>query len=309
LSSLIECRGLVKRYGRVEALRGLNLNIGRGALGLIGPNAAGKSTTLKILLGLVRASGGEAKVFGLDVWRDSFAVRKRVGVLHEKPSFPGWVRGLEYVEYLARLKGVKGAREAALNELRSFGLENAVDRKIGTYSAGMVQRLGLAQAFVGGSELVFLDEPTANLDPLGRADFLEKIRERVRSLGISVVISTHILSELERVCDSVAIIYGGVCLETGGLGVLFDRYAEDVYLVESSDDGRLMEGLGKLSSVERVWVEEGQLRVKVRNRGGFERDLVGVAYGLGVGVRRFEPVWHSLEYVYKKVLEVKGVGA
>jgi ABC-2 type transport system ATP-binding protein len=308
LSFIIETCDLVKKYGQIEALRGLNIKVSKGAFGLIGPNAAGKSTTVKILLGLVRASGGEARVFGLDVRRDSFAIRKRVGVLHEKPSFPGWVKGLEYVEYLARLKGVRNPRAAAFEELKSFGLGEACERKIGTYSAGMVQRLGLAQAFVGDPELVFLDEPTANLDPLGRAEFLDMIKERCKSLGVSVVISTHILSELERVCNAVAIIFGGVALEMGSLSDLFEKYSESVYGVVSSDDKRLMDGLAKLDCVERVWFEEGVLMVKVKDQGLFERDVIGLAHGIGVSIRRFEPVWWSLEHVYKKVLEVKGVG-
>lgn len=305
---VIEVHNLVKNYGRVEALRGLNMNVPKGVFGLVGPNAAGKSTTLKILLGLVRTSGGKASVFGLDVWRDSFAIRKRVGVLHEKPSFPGWVKGVEYVEYLARLKGIKEPREVAFRELKSFGLGEACERKIGTYSAGMVQRMGLAQAFIGDPELVFLDEPTANLDPLGRTEFLDMIKERSKNLGGSVVISTHILSELERVCDAVAIIFGGVVLEAGSLRDLFEKYPEGVYVIESTDDKRLMDGLGKLGCVERVWVEEGALKVRVRDQRRFEMDGIGVAHDLGVGIRRFEPVWCTLEHVYKKVLGVKGVG-
>jgi ABC-2 type transport system ATP-binding protein len=309
LDSVVETCDLVKRYGRVEALRSLNIKVGKGIFGLVGPNAAGKSTTLKILLGLVRASGGKASVFGLDVWNDSFAIRKRVGFLHEKPSFPGWVKGLDYVEYLARLKGLRKPHEAALKELKSFGLREACERKIGAYSAGMVQRLGLAQAFVGNPELIFLDEPTANLDPLGRAEFLDMIKERYKSFGMSVVISTHILSELERVCDSVAIIFGGVALEAGRLSDLFEKYSEGVYVVESNDDKRLMNGFGKLDCVERVWVEEGTLKVKVKDQRRFEKDTVDVAHSLGVGIRRFEPVWCTLEHVYKKVLGARGVGA
>lgn len=309
LGLVIETRDLVKNYGRVEALRGLNMEVERGVFGLVGPNAAGKSTTLKILLGLVRASGGEARVFGLDVWRDSFEIRKRVGVLHEKPRFPGWVRGLDYVEHLARLRGLREPREVAFGELKAFGLEDACERKVGTYSAGMVQRVGLAQAFLGEPELVFLDEPTANLDPLGRAEFLDKIRERSRGFGVSVVISTHILSELERVCDAVTIVFGGVALEVGRLSDLVEKYSESVYVVESSDDRQLLSGLRKLDSVEHVWSDEGALKVKVRDQERLERDVVGVAHDLGVGIKRFEPVLCSLEDVYKKVLEGKVVGS
>jgi len=305
LDLIIETHDLVKNYGRVKALRGLNMKVKKSVFGLIGPNAAGKSTTLKILLGLVRASSGEARVFGLDVWHDSFEIRKRVGVLHEKPSFPGWVKGLDYVEYLAKLKGVRKPREAAFEELKSFGLEDACDRKIGGYSAGMVQRLGLAQAFVGEPELVFLDEPTANLDPFGRAEFLDTVKERSEGLEVSVVISTHILSELERVCDAVTIIFGGVALEAGRLSDLVEKYSESVYVVESTDDRRLFGKLRKLDSVGRVWVEGKALKLKVKDRVKLEKHVVDVAHDLGVGIKRFEPILCSLEEIYKKVLEGK----
>jgi len=184
----------VKSFGHVQALKGLDLEICRGVFGFVGPNGAGKTTTVKILLGLIKASKGSATVFGLDAWKESFSIRKRVGVLHEKPCFPGWVTGLEYLEYVCRLKGLEEPRETALKELESFGLAGVADRKIGGYSAGMVQRLGLAQAFVGEPELVFLDEPTANLDPLGRAEFLEMAKQRCNDEDVSVVISAHALS-------------------------------------------------------------------------------------------------------------------
>lgn len=308
MGSVIETFDLVKNYGGVEALRGLNMKVGKGVFGLVGPNAAGKSTTLKVLLGLVRATSGEARVFGLDAWKDSFEIKRRVGVLHEKPRFPDWVAALNYVEYLARLKGVREARNAASEGLKSFGLANACDRKIGTYSAGMMQRLGLAQAFLGEPELVFLDEPTANLDPLGRAEFLDMITERSKSLGVSVVISTHILSELERVCDAVAVIFGGVALEVGKLDDLVEKYSENVYVVKSTDDKRLLGELRKLDFIEHVWIDEGVLNVKVEDRVKLEKRIVDVAHDLGLGIRRFEPVLCRLEEIYKKVLEGKVVG-
>lgn len=302
LQLVIEVSRLVKNFGQVQALRGLDLEVARGVFGFVGPNGAGKTTTVKILLGLMRASGGQAKVLGLDVWKESFAIRKRVGVLHEKPRFPGWVTGLEYLEYVCRLKGLKEPRRTALEELEFFGLSEAVERKIGGYSAGMVQRLGLAQAFVGEPELVFLDEPTANLDPLGRAEFLEMVRRRCKGGGVSVVISTHILSELERVCDSVAILFGGVVLERGLLSDLVEKYSEGVYVVESTNNERLVVEFERLECVEGVWVEGAVIKVKVKDRDEFEKGVVGLVHGLGFGLRRFEPVLSGLEDVYKKVL-------
>ena len=226
-----------------------------------------------------------------------------MGVLHEKPRFPGWVTGLEYLEYVCRLKGLDEPHRTALGELKFFGLTGAADRKIGGYSAGMVQRLGLAQAFVGEPELVFLDEPTANLDPLGRAEFLEMVKQRCNDEDVSVVISTHILSELERVCDSVAILFGGVALEQGVLDDLAEKYSESAYVVESSDNNRMLGGLEKLSCVEGVWVEEGIIKVKVRDRVEFEKSVVGLAHNLGLGIRRLEPVLSGLEDVYKQVFK------
>jgi len=293
----------VKNFGRVQALRGLNLKVGKGVFGLIGPNAAGKTTTLKILLGLVRASSGEARVFDLDTWKDSFEIRTRTGVLHEKPRFPGWVSGREYLEQVSRLKGVPKPRETTLQELESFGLADAAERKIGTYSAGMVQRLGIAQAFIGRPELVFLDEPTANLDPLGRAEFLDMIKEHSRSIGVSVMISTHILSELERVCDSVAVIYNGLTLEQGNLGNLAERYSENLCVVEFTDNAKIAEELAKLDSVERVWLEDNVFNVKARDEDRLYRDIVDLAHNAGVGIRKFEPKLIGLEEIYKKVME------
>ena len=298
----------MKNFGRVQALKGLDLEVSRGVFGFVGPNGAGKTTTVKILLGLMRASGGEASVFGLDAWKESFAIRKRTGVLHEKPRFPGWVTGLEFLKYLCRLKGLEEPRKTALEELKFFGLAEAVDRKIGGYSAGMVQRLGLAQAFVGSPELVFLDEPTANLDPLGRAEFLEMVKQRCRDGDVSVMISTHILSELERVCDSVAILFGGVALEHGSLSDLVDKYSEDAYVVESTDNRRMLGELEKLGCVKRVWVEGKVVKVTVKDRIEFEKSVVDLAHNLGLGLGRFEPVLSSLEDVYKKVLGGRVVG-
>lgn len=308
LELIVEVRGLMKNFGQVQALRGLDLEIGKGVFGFIGPNGAGKTTTVKILLGLTRASGGEARVFGLDAWKESFVIRKRTGVLHEKPRFPGWVTGLEYLEYACRLKGLEEPRKTALEELKFFELKEAVDRKVGGYSAGMVQRLGLAQAFVGNPELVFLDEPTANLDPLGRAEFLEMVKERCRDDGVSVMISTHILSELERVCDSVTILFGGVALEQGPLSDLVEKYSEDVYVIESTDNRQMLSRLKKLGCVERVWVDGEAVKAEVEDRVDFETSVVNLAHDLGLGLRRFEPVLSSLEDVYKDVLGGRVVG-
>jgi ABC-2 type transport system ATP-binding protein len=158
---IVEADGLNKRFGNVHALRGLNLRVGEGVTGLVGPNGAGKTTTIGILLGLLKPDRGKALVFGFDCWCDSFEVRSRVGVLHEKPVYPSSFTGRRYLEYVAEFYGRANPKEQATRLLRAVGFSEAADRKISTYSAGMVQRIGLAQALIGEPELVILDEPTA----------------------------------------------------------------------------------------------------------------------------------------------------
>jgi ABC-2 type transport system ATP-binding protein len=210
--SLIAVSGLVKNYGKVKALRGITFKVDKGITGLIGPNGAGKTTTIKILLGLISADGGEATAFGLNCWKDRDKILEKIGVLHEKPRFPTWVTGRKYLEYVAKIKNTSNVKEEIECTAKICGLADFIDRKISTYSAGMMQRLGLADALIGNPEIVILDEPTANLDPLGRSDVLRKIKQLAKEEDISFIISTHVLSELERICNSVVILNEGLVL-------------------------------------------------------------------------------------------------
>ena len=161
-ASLIELKGISKRYGKVEALREVSLTINRGVTGLIGPNGSGKTTLIKIVLGLIRPTGGRVRVFGADPWVKGKYVRSRIGVLHEKPRFPGWATGYDFLKFVGELRGLREPDREAKRMLRMVGLWDARNKRIGEYSAGMVQRLGIAQALIGYPELIILDEPTAN---------------------------------------------------------------------------------------------------------------------------------------------------
>ena len=272
--NLIQVNGLVKRYGKIEALRKADFEVSDGITGLIGPNGAGKSTLIKIVLGLIFADSGEAVVFGLDSWKDRSKVLERVGVLHEKPRFPSWVTGREYLEYSAELKGVLETPKEIERVSEVCGLADFIERKIGTFSAGMVQRIGLADALIGRPELVILDEPTANLDPLGRLEILNRIRRLRDEEGTSFLISTHILSELERVCDSVVILNEGVVLTYGTVSELSDEYASTRFVIRVDDAKKLVEGLSRenVSFLEEgadyvtVDVEDFELLVEEVNR-------------------------------------------
>ncbi len=211
---LISVKDLRKRYAKVEALKGVSLDFSGGIAGLIGPNGAGKTTLIKILVGLTKKDDGEAYLMGSDPWRDK-GVLKRVGVLHEKPRLPLWASGRRYLEHVCRMKGVEEVEDEIRRVSRALGIENYLDRKISTYSAGMVQRVAIASSLVGDPELVIMDEPTANLDPVGRSILLEVLRSIRKERGTSFFISSHILSEVERICDGICLIGGGKVLLEG----------------------------------------------------------------------------------------------
>ena len=213
----VSARGLHKRYGRHLALAGLDLDVEPGqVVGLLGPNGAGKTTTVKILTGLVAATGGTATLFGTSVADP--AARRRLGYLPEHFRFPIWLTGLQLLRYHARLAGLDPRRERPrLYELlERVGLEDRGDDRIGDYSKGMTQRLGLAQALVGDPDLVLLDEPTSAMDPLGRREIREIIAGLARD-GVAVLLNSHLLSEVELVCDHVVVIDRGTVLRSGTL--------------------------------------------------------------------------------------------
>jgi ABC-2 type transport system ATP-binding protein len=209
----LEVAALAKRYGATHALRGVDLVVGEGELvGLLGPNGAGKSTLVKSACGLVRPTSGTVSVCGAPA--GSPPARRALGYLAELFRFPGWASADELLVLHQRLAGSGGGARERTELLALVGLADAANRRVETMSKGMQQRLGIAQALVGGPRLLLLDEPTSALDPAGRRivrDLLEELRRR----GVSVLLNTHLLSEVERVCDRVAIIDGGELLAEG----------------------------------------------------------------------------------------------
>jgi len=212
--SLIVTEGLTKRFGPVTAVSDLTVNIGAGVVGLIGANGAGKSTLIKILLGLLPATDGQATVLGLDVANDGTAIRERVGYMPEHDCLPPDVSATDFVVHMARMCGlpVTAARERTADILRHVGLYEERYRPIGGYSTGMRQRVKLGQALVHDPQLVFLDEPTNGLDPAGRDDMLGLIARINSDFGISVLVTSHLLGELERVCDHIVVIDAGALM-------------------------------------------------------------------------------------------------
>ncbi|GAA2064396.1 ABC transporter ATP-binding protein [Streptomyces albiaxialis] len=211
---MIATESLSKRFPRVTALDRLTVGITPGVTGLVGANGAGKSTLIKILLGLEPATEGNATVLGMDVRTHGGAIRERVGYMPEHDCLPPDVSATEFVVHMARMSGLPptAARERTADTLRHVGLYEERYRPMGGYSTGMKQRVKLAQALVHDPRLVLLDEPTNGLDPVGRDDMLALIRRVHTDFGISVLVTSHLLGELERTCDHVVVIDGGKLL-------------------------------------------------------------------------------------------------
>jgi ABC-2 type transport system ATP-binding protein len=213
MSAALGVTGLEKRYGSTRALTGVDLEVGEGELvGLLGPNGAGKSTLVKIACGLVRPSRGRAEVCGARA--GSLEARRRIGYLAEMFRFPGWYSADELLALHQRLSGSTGGGAERSELLELVGLAEARDRRVEAMSKGMQQRLGIAQALVGAPPLLLLDEPTSALDPVGRRT-VRLLLEELRGRGISVLLNSHLLSEIELVCDRVVILLRGAVVAEG----------------------------------------------------------------------------------------------
>ena len=235
--ALVQARQLTKTFGSVRALDGVSFEIGKGVTGLLGSNGAGKSTSLKLFLGLLEPDSGSAEVLGQDP-RSSPEYRARVGYAPEHDCLPRGVSAAEFLAYMARISGLPptAARLRASDVLRHVGLFEERYRAMGTYSTGMKQRVKLAQALVHDPVIAFLDEPTAGLDPLGRREMLELIRRVGGEFGISIVISTHLMGDVERACDSVVVLDAGRLLRAGPVsGFTEETETLEVELVEGAE--------------------------------------------------------------------------
>ena len=218
MPSLLEAAGLAKRYGAVRALDGVSFIVEPGITGLLGANGAGKSTALKLFLGLIQPTEGRALFEGIDV-ASTPLVRQRIGYMPEHDCLPDNVDAVEFLSYMGQLSGLPryDARVRAADTLRHVGLDEERYRPLGNYSTGMKQRVKLAQALVHDPTLVLLDEPTSGLDPMGRQQMLELIKHTGREFGISVVLSSHLMGDVERTCDRVIVLETGKVSREGSV--------------------------------------------------------------------------------------------
>jgi ABC-2 type transport system ATP-binding protein len=250
--TLLAVEHLTKHYGDVVALNDVTFTITDGITGILGENGAGKSTAIKILLGLVRPTSGVATVLGQNA-SESVAVRARVGYMPEHDCLPTPVSAAEFLTHMAEVSGLPPsmARTRAADTLRHVGLFEERYRAIGGYSTGMKQRVKLAQSLVHDPAFVFLDEPTAGLDPAGREEMLTLIRKTHREFGISVLFSSHLMADIERTCDRIIVLQGGRLVQSGEVGQ-FTKETETVFIEVDSNREGLVASLEKRGVVVRM---------------------------------------------------------
>jgi ABC-2 type transport system ATP-binding protein len=301
--SLISTRALTKRYPRgVTALDGLTVDIGEGVIGLVGANGAGKSTLIKILLGLLPATDGEATVLDFDTATQGARIRERVGYMPEHDCLPPDVSATEFVSHMARVSGLPSgaARERTADVLRHVGLYEERYRPIGGYSTGMKQRVKLAQALVHDPRLLLLDEPTNGLDPAGRDEMLGLIERIGREFGITVIVASHLLGEIERVAHWLVAIDAGRLLRTAPLATFTERTGQLVVETEESA-GPLAErlngrGIAAVADGRMVVVD---VSAAVDGEYGVYDAVRDEAVALGLPLVRIEHRRHQLEDLFR----------
>jgi ABC-2 type transport system ATP-binding protein len=308
MASAISCRGLTKRYGDVLALDHLSLDVPSGAIfGFLGPNGAGKTTALRLFTGLAFPDSGVASVADVDVATGGAALRRRIGVLDQSPQYYGWMRGRELLSFVGEVFGLRGRElQNRVDEtLALTGLTDAAHRRIGGYSGGMRQRLGLAQALINQPDVLFLDEPVSSLDPEGRHDILASIASlRGKS---TIFMSSHVLADVERICDSVAIINHGRLIVSATVTELQERYAQPIFTIEPEpgQDEKLptlVQALREATWAGTVVQDHGVIRVLARDTTLAKREILGLLAAHAIEAQRFERGRPSLEDIFLRLV-------
>jgi ABC-2 type transport system ATP-binding protein len=303
---IITSSGLRKAYGRVVALEGLDLEIPRAAIGLLGANGAGKSTFIRLLLGLHRPTSGAASVLGMPIGDgNGVKIRERVGYLPESDCLPMDIASADFVRHMAEMSGLprEAARTRAAETLYHCGVDEERFRRMRELSTGMKQRVKLAQAIVHDPELVFLDEPTNGMDPAGREDMLRLISRIYHELGIAVILSSHILEDIERVCDYVVMLDHGRLTAMGPTSELMEGSGDIVVEID-----REVEAFASRLAAAGLTVSRQGSSLGVEHRDDAVFDLIrDTAADLDVAVRGLHVATRSLEEVYIRQVDASSL--
>ena len=301
-SPVVEVDRVTVTYGKQHALRDVEATFGQGAAGLLGPNGAGKSTLLKALLGLIRPDQGSMRVLALDVAKQPLAIRARLGYMPESDAHIPGMNAVTFVAYCGQLAGLPSsdAIQRAHEVLYYVGLGEARYRNLETYSTGMRQRIKLAQALVHDPDLLFLDEPTNGMDPQGRGEMLELIRDLAHNKGINLILSSHLLPDVESTCEHVVVLHRGAVVANGLIRELKGESRRAFEIRVKGDVDRFVAGLREAGD-ECHDTDEDVMRVLIDEPLG-ARDLFAIAASHDVQVRHLRPSVATLEDVFAKVV-------
>jgi ABC-2 type transport system ATP-binding protein len=315
-------RRLTKRYGDFVAVDALDLEVHAGEIfGLLGQNGAGKTTTILMLLGLTEPSGGGARVVGLDPTRRPLEVKRHVGYLPDSVGFYDGMTGRENLRYTAKLNGLdRTAAATKIDEvLEQVGMTDRADTKVETYSRGMLQRLGIADALVKDPSVLILDEPTTAIDPIGVIEILDMLRGLVTTRGLAVLLSSHLLSQVQSVCDRVGIFAAGKLIGVGSVPDLAQQFGEESTHIEvgfedAGADARLAirKRLGEIDGVDDVVApahpgEPFVLVTKPESARGVRQAALRIAASADLGLSSIRETVPSLDDIYRRAVRQAGL--
>jgi len=305
MAPLVETSSLTKVFGEVHAVDDLSVSIPEGAIGLVGPNGAGKTTFLRLLLSLIRPTAGRAKVLGRDV-EEGVPVRERIGYMPEHDCLIPDMTGVGLVTYMGRVSGLDAntAMSRAHDVLQFVGVEEERYRKIAEYSTGMKQKVKLAQSMVHDPRLYIFDEPTTGLDPRGRTEMLDLVRMIAKSPGRNMILSSHLLPDVETICRYVVIMDGGQQIAAGEISRLLSGAADRLRIDVRGDRDAFVQRLTEAG----FEAERSKAGVRVNRRPGVEAAAFQAARALGAEVRYMGAEIRSLEELFLELVDRPGAG-
>lgn len=306
-SLMIETRNLTKRFGDFTAVDGINLAVQpRTIHGFVGPNGAGKTTTMKMLTGAIWCSQGEGYIKGHEI--GSTPAKQVIGYSPEHTFFYNDMVASDYLSYMARICGVERseARKKALDLLDWLDLGGFAESKVGGFSAGMKQRLGLAQALIHEPELLILDEPTANMDPTGRISILDKLRELSHERNATIFLSSHILSELEQVVDFMTMIDRGRVVVEGNMTELRRRFSGNHFLLKTSQNEKILEVIKDKGLFRESWTDTDDfIHMISDDTTALRKVVVETVVQTGAELEHFSEERASLQDIYRKTMSME----
>jgi ABC-type multidrug transport system ATPase subunit len=302
---MIETRGLTKKFGKLVAVDSLDVKVQKGVIhGFVGPNGAGKSTTIKLLVGAIRRTSGEGFIKGYPM--GSVDARRAIGYSPERPSFYKDWTAFDYLVHMAALSGIKTdeAETRSQDLLEWLELSDFAKAKVGGFSAGMKQRLSIAQAMSHKPELLVLDEPTANLDPDGRMSLLGKLKSLPREQGVTIFISSHILSELEFLIDSVTLINKGRTVAEDSVKVMKDEMALNRYVLNTSNNEAVMKILQGHASIQEMKLgNDGAIHISSPDMSQLQSAVMAAVTKTGSLLKYFGEEQVKLEDIYRSTMD------